>query len=116
MKKYLIPLMLVVVFALSACGGCEDTATVDYTPPVVSTPVVAQTPAAEPIVTDATPVEACPQSFVGCSPSPYPYTPRPVGTITPDPAPVCVRDTTPLVFVDPFWVDNCGNKYGQVTV
>ena len=124
MKKYLIPLLLVVVLALSACGSCDykDTQTdtqVSITEVQPIDNVVSPSSAPEPtpqVVKPDTPVIICPQSSVGCSTGPYPYAPRPVGTITPDPTPVCVRDATPLVFVDPFWVDNCGNKYGQVTV
>ena len=137
--KYPTPaiLLLVVLLAvvLSACSsGSVDsttytTATEATTPQVQTTPQpVVETPAVDPVVPSKEPVMCsttvttdcyltfCPFSSEGCPASPYPYTPRPVETTSPSPTPVCVRDSTPLVFVDPFWVDNCGNKYGQVTI
>jgi hypothetical protein len=60
------------------------------------------------------PIQVCPQS-TGCPPSPAQLPPSRIPVVEPNPTPACIRDNTPLVYIAPFWVDNCGNKYGQTS-
>jgi hypothetical protein len=60
------------------------------------------------------PIQVCPQS-TGCPPSPAQLPPNRIPVTEPNPTPACIRDNTPLVYIAPFWVDNCGNKYGQTS-
>lgn len=119
----------ILIALLTACGSCENDViitTVETQQQVsepfapVTDPVVAPVPVkCSETITEGCFAEFCPSSTtntVNCPVSPYPYIPRGGVTTEPSPTPVCVRDSTPLVFVDPFWVDNCGNKYGQVTI
>lgn len=109
----------ILIALLTACGSCEEESNAASDPVVVVTPQpVDEPPVDVPVQCSSLgcPVSFCPFSTAGCPPSPHPYTPNPIKNVPPDATPMCVRDTTPLVFVDPFWVDNCGNKYGQITI
>ena len=64
------------------------------------------------------PIVVCPESTsvgIVCPISPYPVPLVPV-VILPEPEPVCIRNEEPLAYVEPFWVDNCGAKYGATKV
>jgi hypothetical protein len=112
--KTLITIILATL--LAACGDCPPDAviappevvTVAVPEPIVTPPVSA--PVSKPVVPE--PIQACPQS-TGCQPSPAQLPPNRIPVVEPNPTPACVRDNTPLVYIAPFWVDNCGNKYGQ---
>lgn len=135
--KRLFPLALALTIALTltACGDClpdpvigsADTAitapvttptpypvqTPEPTPVAVPMPILAPTPAPAPAPVVISGITFCPESStVICPVSPYPVPLVPIVVIDPDPAPVCVRNSEPLVYIEPFWVDNCGAKYG----
>jgi len=121
--KTLITIILAAL--LAACGDCPPDAviappevvTVAAPEPIVTTPVAApQPPVIAPVAQPVTPepIQACPQS-TGCLPSPAQLPPNRIPVVEPNPTSACVRDNTPLVYIAPFWVDNCGNKYGQTS-
>jgi hypothetical protein len=130
-KRMIKPtLYILLALSLAACAGgdCEPQAVVSPAADVVTaSPATPAHPAKPPTLTPAPapapaplptptpePITACPQNSTACAPSPVQVPVRPIVT-TPSPAPTCVRNADPLVYIDPFWVDNCGNKYSTPT-
>ena len=118
--KTLITIILTAL--LAACGDCppEPLPTVIAAPvvvipePIVEAPSVKPEPVVQAPVVTPEPVTICPQSTASpCAPSPTPAPVRPI-VIEPNPEPVCVRNTEPLVMINGTLTDNCGNKYGTV--
>jgi hypothetical protein len=121
--KYLL-LTLVCTLALTACGDCVDNApealTLEGVTPVelpvlspVPPTVIGSTVVPATVTPEPEPVQVCPESNT-CSPSPAPLPPNRVpSVVTPSPEPVCIRDSSPLVDMGNYLIDNCGNKYGK---
>ena len=129
-RLFFLFLALTIALTLTACGDCLPDAVIGsadtaITAPVTTpTPTPVQTPAPVPVAVPVpvpapalaptpTPITFCPESStVICPVSPYPVPLIPIVVIDPDPTPVCVRNAEPLVYIEPFWVDNCGARYG----
>lgn len=120
MKAITALLICLTLSGLTACGGgeCDPatdvspqadnvTATATPEPTAVPEPTPEPKPALTPAPTD------CNKNTI-CWPNP---TPAPIRIVTtePNPTPACIRNAEPLMYVAPFWVDNCGTRYGIVT-